>query len=168
MTIMKQHRLHRNGMTLIELLIVVAIIAVTSGVLWSTMIIYGRNTHIFSYQSDVQNAARMTCYSIIKDIANTSDILQEYEQWQRDDSTLILQYKSQDRVVVYQKVDDALYRYSITDAGTAPHKTAVITDNVTTFTYTIEGKRVRFRSDITYTWQDREKTYTYSSAGRLQ
>lgn len=157
--------------TLIEMLIVVAIILIISGVLWMTMILFVRNAHTVGVETGLQESARLACYSLIKDISSTHQIPDRFDKWQRNDDTLILKINERagESIIVYEQKDDAFNRYRIisVDGKTSVHCSRLIPHRVTRFEYKVSDKTVSFTLSVGYKWQGKEKEYEFSSAANI-
>ncbi|MCX7766495.1 MAG: prepilin-type N-terminal cleavage/methylation domain-containing protein [Candidatus Sumerlaeia bacterium] len=171
---MREHQKHKNAFTLIELLIVVAMIAILSGTLWLTLIYYERRAHSYQLQQDMHAQARFAIQAIIKDIANSSDVVNAVATWQQNKNILILKLADPESTraefVIYEAKNDMLLRHILRnqEEDYTTHSTKIIGQNLKDFSYSLSQKLIDFQLTLAFDWQQRHFEAKFASAANLQ
>ncbi len=161
---------HYRGITLIEMLIVIAIIAIISGPLCFTFVIYSRQSHTLSIDFALQDSARLACSALIRDISSASETLDKYEAWERSPSVLILKSMrgEKEQFIIYECKEGWFARHIIRpDTQSIIHTSRVIPEHVRSFEYDVKGRLIHFKLSMGYTFQGKEKALEYSSASAM-
>ena len=168
----KIFHIRKGAFTLIESLICIAIIAVISGPIFLSLIIYTRNAHTYGVETGLHDQVRLASFTFIKDISNTIEIMTSYDVWNQSEKVLILKTlgDSENRIIIYEYRDTCLLRHAMTlnDDNKAIHRSHLVGPGLIDFKYTIDGKTVSFKMETKYTWQDREKRTIFKSAANMQ
>ncbi len=162
-----------HGITLIELLIVVAIIAILAVPLATVGIYVMRRSHTGMLDSHGRSQLRVAATAMIKDIKSAVAVESGLDSWQEDEKTLILRlvaYEPRDPVyVVYAKQDDSLVRIAVysKESGRQPHS-SVCVENLDHFAYSRTEKLITFELRVNYSWHQEEHPFEISSSAALQ
>lgn len=165
---------HKIAFTLIELLIVIAIIAILSGTLWLTLIYYERCAHTYQLQQDMHDQARLAIQALIKDIANASAVVNAVANWQQNPNILILKLADPEsakaQFVIYEARNYTLFRHTLRQQGQdfTTHSTKIIGQNLQDFSYSLESKLINFQLTLAFDWQQRRFEAKFASAANLQ
>lgn len=163
-----------SAFTLIELLIVVAIIATLSGTLWLTLIYYERRAYTYQLQQDMHDQARLAIQALIKDITNASAVVNAVANWQQNKNVLILKLADPEsakaQFIIYEARNDTLFRHTLRqqEHDFTTHSTKIIGPNLQDFSYSLESKLINFQLTLAFDWQQRHFEAKFASAANLQ
>jgi prepilin-type N-terminal cleavage/methylation domain-containing protein len=161
------------GVTLIELLIVTAIIAILAAPLATVGIYVMRRSHTGILDSQGRNQLRLAATALIKDIKSAVAVESGLDSWQEDEKTLILRlaaYEPRDPVyMIYTQKDNSLIRTAIyrNESKRPPHS-SVCVQNLDHFAYSRTEKLITFELRVNYSWHQEEHPFEISSSAALQ
>jgi prepilin-type N-terminal cleavage/methylation domain-containing protein len=162
-----------RGVTLIELLIVVAMIAILAAPLATVGIYVMRRSHTGILDSQGRNQLRLAATALIKDIKSAVAVEPELSSWKQDDQTLILRLatyeKGDPEYVVYAHKDNSLVRTALYSkaSGRVPHS-FVCAENLDTFEYTRVERLISFTLRVNYSWHQEKHPFEISTSVALQ
>lgn len=161
------------GVTLIELLIVIAIITVLAAPLTTVGLYVMRRSHTGILDSHGRNQLRLASTALIKDIKSAVAVESRLDSWQQDDTTLILRLATYDPAdpayVVYTRKDNTLVRTTVysKESGRSPHS-CVCVENLDHFAYARENKLITFVLRVNYRWHQEQHPFEISSSAAVQ
>lgn len=162
-----------HGVTLIELLIVVAMISILAVPLTTLSLYVMRRSHTGMLDSHGRNQLRLAATALIKDIKSAVAVESGLDSWQEDEKTLILRlatYEPVDPVyVIYTRKENSLVRTAIyrEESGRLPHS-SICVENLDHFAYSRTEKLITFELRVNYSWHQEEHPFEIGSSAALQ